>query len=599
MNMTITDHFYQSRERNSRLQAMKFKKNSVWHSISWADYFQTSEKIGAALLSLGVKKGDRVAILANSSHKWALTDTSILCVGALTIPIYQSYRPEEIEYILNDSESTIVFCENDDQVIKWLEVKEKCPKVKTVIAFDLSKDMTGSGLTTWNQLLEMGEKHLLDHPDCFAEACQSNQLEQDATILYTSGTTGEPKGVVLRHQQIMSEINDAFLLLYVNTQDRSLSFLPYAHILGRIEVWGNILAGYTLCFAESIEKIAQNLQEVRPTFMISVPRIFEKIYNGVLAQAETSPTKYKVFSWAVDTGRKVSQHKRDCTPIPIALLAQYQLAKKLVFSKLIEKLGGKMRFAVSGGAPLSKEIGEFFHAADFLILEGYGLTETTAAVTLNTPLEYEFGTVGKPFGDVEIEFAEDGEILVKSNKVMKEYYKKPEATAEVFQGGYFATGDIGELTEKGFVKITDRKKDLIKTAGGKYVAPQKLEGLLKLNKYVSQVLIHGDKRKYIVALVTLDQPSVESFALENQISFQDVSSLAQNPKVQQLIRDAIAETNTHLSSYETIKNFHVLGHDFTQEAGELTPSLKVKRKYCDQKYKEIIDGLYGVDRGSL
>lgn len=599
MNMTITDHFYKARERSSRLKALKYRQDKVWHSVSWPEYFQLSEKVGSALLSYGVTKGDKVAVLSNTCYKWPIVDSAILGIGALTIPIYQSYRPEEIEFILKDSGASVLFCENDEQIIKWLEIKDRCPDIEKIITMYSGNELTGSGLVLWEKLLSDGEAHLAKHPNQFGDSCQSNSLDQAATILYTSGTTGQPKGVVLQHQQIMSEILDAFSLLSVTQQDRSLSFLPYAHILGRIEVWGNIYAGFTLCFAESIEKIAQNLQEIKPTFIISVPRIFEKIYNGVLAQAETSSSKYKVFTWAVSVGRKVSELKRKRRPIPTTTLVQYHLAKKLVFNKLKERMGGKMRFAVSGGAPLSKEIGEFFHAADFLILEGYGLTETTAAVTINTPLEYEFGTVGKPFGDVDIKFGEDGEILIKSQKVMKEYFNRPEETAKVMIDGYFATGDIGELTKDGFLKITDRKKDLIKTAGGKYVAPQKLEGLLKLNKYISQVLIHGDQRKYIVAIVTLDQQSIEEFAKDQQISFQDLNSLAQNNKVQQLVRDAVAEVNTQLASFESIKNFYILGHDFTLESGELTPSLKVKRKFCDQKYRNIIDNLYGVDRGSI
>ena len=323
------------------------------------------------------------------------------------------------------------------------------------------------------------------------------------------------------------------------------------------------------------------------------------IYNGILSQVETSPTKEKVFKCAIKTGSKISRLKVKKIIIPIHLLLQYQLAKKLVFDTILEKLGGRLRFAFSGGAPLSREIGEFFHAAGLLILEGYGLTETTAGIAVNSPIHYQFGTVGKPLGDVVLKFASDGEILVKSDKVMTGYYNNETANIEAFTDGFFHTGDIGELTREGFLKINDQKKDLIKTAGGKYVAPQKLENLLKLNPYISNVLIHGDKRKYIVALITLDETNIKKYALNNNISFSDVSSLAHSDKIKELIREAVAEANNQLSSFESIKSFAILENDFTIESGELTPSLKVKRKICDERYKDKIEELYGKDRSSI
>ena len=322
-----------------------------------------------------------------------------------------------------------------------------------------------------------------------------------------------------------------------------------------------------------------------------MPRIFEKIYNGIVSQVETNLIKKKIFNWSVDRGREISQQKLKNKSISLVHLFQYKVAQRLVFNTIKQKMGGKLRFAMSGGAPLAKEIAEFFHSAGLLICEGYGLTETTAAVTVNSPLHYKFGSVGKPIGDVKIKFAEDKEILIQSQKVMKEYYNNPKATDEVFKDGYFCTGDIGHLTEDGFLCITDRKKDLIKTAGGKYIAPQKLENLLKINPYISNVLIHGDQRKYVVALITLDSENVLQFA-RNQNIPGDIAELSQHSAVRQLIREAVAEVNAQLPSFETIKNFDILPHDFTIESGELTPSLKVKRKICDQKYRDILDSLF-------
>lgn len=298
-------------------------------------------------------------------------------------------------------------------------------------------------------------------------------------------------------------------------------------------------------------------------------------------------------------GAQVSLKRRQKKSVSLPVLGQYLVAKKLVFDKFKEKLGGRLRFAVSGGAPLSKEIAEFFHGAGLLILEGYGLTETTAGISFNTPLAYKFGTVGRALADVDVKIADDGEILIRSDKVMKEYYKNPDATASVMIDGYFATGDIGEIDSDGFIKITDRKKDLIKTAGGKYVAPQRLENYLKLSKYVSNVLIHGDQKKFIVALVTLDQPTIETYANDNMISYSEYSALTQHSNIKELVREAVAEANSNLASFESIKNFAVLDHDFTIEDGQLTPSLKVKRKVCDERYKSTIDSLYGADRGSI
>jgi long-chain acyl-CoA synthetase len=367
-------------------------------------------------------------------------------------------------------------------------------------------------------------------------------------------------------------------------------------VLGRIEIWGHAIIGHTLAFAESIEKLRDNLLEVKPTLMISVPRVFEKIYSGILSQAEVSPLRSRVFQWALSVGREISRCKIEKKSVPVDLALRYRVAKKLVFDAISERLGGRLRFAISGGAPLSPSIAEFFHSTGLLILEGYGLTETTAAIAVNTPFDYRFGTVGKPIGDVRFKIADDGEILVHSKKVMKEYHKNPDETARVLRDGWFHTGDIGEISEDGYLRITDRKKDLLKTAGGKYVAPQRLEGLLKTNRFISQVHIHGDQRKYVVALVTLNMPEVEKFSAENGIPNQDPAKLVQHPKIRELARKAIAEANSHLASFESIKNFAILPSEFTIESGELTPSLKIKRKVVEQNYADLIQSLYGPEK---
>jgi long-chain acyl-CoA synthetase len=362
--------------------------------------------------------------------------------------------------------------------------------------------------------------------------------------------------------------------------------------MGRIEHWGNAYIGFTMAYAESVERVRANLGEVRPTILISVPRIFEKIYSAISAQMEASPVKKKIFTWAVGVGRQITDLKVTRQVVPLELLATFQLAKKLVLNKVTDAFGGRLRFAISGGAPLSQDISSFFHAAGILILEGYGLTETTAAITVNTPFNYRFGSVGRPIGDTELKIADDGEILVRGQKVMKEYYENPEATAEAFEGGWFHTGDIGEILQGGDLKITDRKKDLLKTAGGKYVAPQKLEGLLKQHPLIAHSLICGDQKKYIVALLTLDPAYLQSLAKAENENFTDWQQLVGSPWVQDIVRDIVAETNSHLANHESIKRYMILPKEFTVEGGELTPSLKLKRKLLTKTFAREIDSLY-------
>ncbi len=577
-----------------------FKRAGRWQELDWNGYRELVESIAAGLQTHGVRKGDRVAILSNTRYEWAATDLAILGLGAITVPIYQSSTLDDISHILADSEAKILICESPATARKLSEILKPLKHIEQIIVFEADPKDTDptEPFSSLEDVQSKGEAALKKSPTLYELAVRELSLDDPATIIYTSGTTGRPKGVLHTHTQALSEVADAFPLLGVTVRDRSLTFLPFAHVLGRIEIWGHVLIGYTMAFAQSIDRLREDLVDVKPTLIIAVPRVFEKIYNGILAQAEISPLKARVFHWALSVGREISRYKVEKQAVPIDLALKYQGARRLVFNTINEKLGGKLRFAVCGGAPLSQSIAEFFHAAGLLILEGYGLTETTAAIAVNTPFDYRFGTVGKAIGDVRFKIAEDGEILVHSKKVMRGYYKKQEETEKVLTDGWFHTGDIGEISEEGYLRITDRKKDLVKTAGGKYVAPQRLEGLLKANRFISQVHIHGDQKKYIVALVTLNMDAVEEFAREHEINVKDRGSLVEHPKVKELARRAVAEANSHLASFESIKNFAVLPRDFTIEEGELTPSLKVKRKVVDQKYREVIDKLYGVSEAN-
>lgn len=573
-------------------KAVMFKKDNQWVSKNWPEYYNDIENMGAGFLALGVKPKDKIAIMSNTRYEWSVADYAVIGIHGVVVSIYQNNTPNDVEYILNNSEARILVLENDSLLKVWHEIQAKCPKVDKIILIESRKPLDDEMHLTWDLLEKKGKDHLKKQPRSFEELCGSLKHTDTATLLYTSGTTGTPKGVVITHTQVISEVSEAFTIFDVDDTDLSLSFLPYAHVLGRIEHWGHAYIGFTMAYAESLEKMRGNLVDIRPTFLISVPRIFEKIYSAIGSQVDASPMKKKLFTWAVGIGRKITELKVTHQTIPLELLATYELARKLVLGKVGAAFGGRLRFAISGGAPLSQEISSFFHAAGVLILEGYGLTETTAAVAVNTPFNYKFGSVGRAIGDVEFKIAEDGEILIRSNKIMKEYYKNPEATDEVIKDGWFHTGDIGMLLQGGDLKITDRKKDLIKTAGGKYVAPQKLEGLLKLNPLVTQALICGDQKKYIVALITLDPLHLQTLAKERGESFGVWTDLVQRPWVQDIVRDHIAETNADLGSYESVKRFLILPTEFTVENGELTPSLKLKRKLLTQKYQTEIDSLY-------
>lgn len=589
---TICHSLLKMKERGSAI-AVQFKKHGHWNQLSWLEYYEKICLTASALLHLEITEKDPIAIMANTRLEWALCDYAIMGVGAITVPIYQNSTPEDIEFILNNSEAKIIFIENKSSLVTIQNLKDKLPHLQFVICFNNEIVTTDDFCMTWGDFISKGSKNYKENVIEFENRCLRSNQDQMASLIYTSGTTGLPKGVVLRHEQIISEVGEAFPYVGAMTQDISLSFLPYAHVLGRIEHWGHVYIGFQMAFAESIDRVRQNLTEIRPTFLMSVPRIFEKIFSAIQSQLGNNPLKKKLFRWAINVGLKAGKYRLNKEPIPAPLFAQFEIADRLVLHKIREAFGGRLRFAVSGGAPIAREIEEFFHACQILILEGYGLTETTAAICVNTPFDYSFGSVGKPIGDVELKIADDGEILVKSKKVMREYWKDVESTNSVFIDGWFKTGDIGEILSSGDLRITDRKKDLIKTAGGKYVAPQKLENLLKTQPLISQAVIHGDNQKYIVALIALDFPSLKSWGVQmginDSVSCED---LTQNPKILECVRKSIADVNAELASYETIKRFSILPVELTIENGDLTPSLKVKRKFLEKKYNLQIRALY-------
>lgn len=588
---TICDCVLQMPARGPDKVALMFKQKNRWKEISWPEYYDRILVTGSALLSLGIKPQDKIAIMSNSRLEWSICDYAIMGIQAITVPIYQTVTAADLIHILSNSAAEILFIENKAMLKLFLQVREHCPQVRKVICFESIRD-SDIAFWNWDEFFSLGQQEKPQFGSEFIKRSQSTTRNDIATILYTSGTTGLPRGVILTHEQVMSEVTDAFPHLGVHEEDVTLNILPFAHILGRIESWGHAVIGFKMAYAENTERIRQNLTEICPTIIVAVPRIFEKIYSAIYAQLGNNVLRTKIFQRALRVGQEVGALKLDRKSIPLKLFLEFQIAQKLVLDKVQAAFGGKLRFAVSGGAPISKEICLFFNSCGIVILEGYGLTETTGAICSNTEFNYHFGSVGRPIGDVQIKIAEDGEILVRSKKVMREYYEDRKATEKAFSDGWFHTGDIGELLTSGDLKITDRKKDLIKTAGGKYVAPQHLENLLKMSPLISHALIHGDRKKFIVALITLDPHFLRKFAEEKNISVQSLSTLSQHPAVLDFVRRRVAETNSHLAGFETIKRFAILPEDFTIEGGDLTPSLKVKRKTLDEKWKKQLEALY-------
>lgn len=578
---------------SSTLIALSYKDNQKWHYYRWQDVLRIAKLIGAGLLSCELEPGDRVGIISNTRVEWMLSDLGCMTARLISVPVYPNLSPEETAYIINDSGCKLLILENETQVNNWKSIKEQCPNVKSVIVIS-NNDQLDEDIYSWNSLLQRGGLFQSDRPNWYLESLQNLTSECVATIPYTSGTTGKPKGVVLRHRQLISELEDLFAIVPVDERDTSLCFLPQSHIMGRVETLGSIYAGYRVAFAESMDLFRKNIAEVKPTFLIAVPRVFEKIHTAILLKLNQSPLAAKPIKKFIGFGKAIIESVEKRNPIPLGLSIPNLTLKYLLGGKIKEVFGGKLRFAISGGAPLSQDIAEFFFSIGIPLYEGYGLTETTASISLNSPLKYKLGTVGQALGDAEIKISEkDGEILVKSDKVMKEYYNNQEATDEVFSDGYFHTGDIGEFDEEGYLKITDRKKDLIKTAGGKYVVPQKLSRFLQKEPLISQSLIIGDQQRYIVALISLDAETLKAFAKEHSIAVDSYEDLTKSKKVHQHIKSAIANANAELASFETIKKFYIVPQDFTVEGGELTPSMKKKRRVIEEKYAAEINKLYG------
>jgi long-chain acyl-CoA synthetase len=554
-----------------------------WQPVSWEDAAARVEGYANGLLSLGVAKGDAFAILASSRVEWAFFDFALGSVGAIAAPIYANSSARDTGYILEHSESVGVLCEEDGQRAKVESVRAGIPRLRHVLTFaDL------------DDLAARGRAYAADHPDALRGAGELLEEDDLFTYIYTSGTTGPPKGCMISHRNyyaMVAVVDD--LPSFTGPEDTMLLYLPLAHNFGRLMHLSGAYVGYAIAFLPDPLQAAAALPAVKPTVFPSVPRVYEKIHTAVVAKfdAETG-AKRKLIDWALGIGRRVSALRRSGRPVPPLLAAQYRLADKLVYSKVKERLGGRLRLAISGGAPLSAEIAEFFHAIDILLVEGYGLTECTTAASTNTHEAYRFGTVGRPLPGTEVKVADDGELLIRSETVFQGYYKDPEATAQVLgPDGWLRTGDIGEIDADGFIRITDRKKDIIVTAGGKNVAPQNLENDLKASKFVSQAMVVGDRQPYIAALITLDPEALPGWAAQRGLP-PEFESLARSAEVRELVQGIVDAVNAERSRYEQIKRFVVLPRDFTMDDEELTPTLKLKRRVVAEHFAAELDELY-------
>jgi long-chain acyl-CoA synthetase len=611
---TITETFLERVKTTPDAVGFQFKPTypeqgpvDIWKQVTFRQFYEECKQVSFGLIGLGIQPGDKVVILSNTRYEWSLSDMAILGASAITVPVYASNVPDDVVYIMNHADARVAILEDAKQLQKILEKrleKPDClPKLEKIIVIEPSAmglaathQDAAKDVMTLQALKELGRREEAKSPGRFDQNLMAAKPGDLITICYTSGTTGVPKGAMITHDNLMSVLEDAVAVIqrYIKPEGEVvISFLPFSHILGKVESLAIYSFGWRQAFAENLDKLMSNIADVKPTLMFAVPRIFEKAYNRINGMVDSGPeVKRKMFAWAFQVGRQyyksVWAHKKPS----FSDTAEYAAAKALVFNKISQRFGGRLRFAICGGAPLPKEIGEFFQIVGIKILEGYGLTETTAPVTINLPDDPRFGIVGRPLPEVQIKIADDGEILVNSRKVFKGYYKMPKESEEALDAGWFHTGDIGHLDEDGFLHITDRKKDLIVTSGGKNIAPQKIENLAKSQKLISQFVAHGDRRNFLTALVTLDKDQIIKYASENQILFSEYSELIKNPKILALVQKTIDEVNKQLASFETIKKFVILPVDFTVESGELTPSLKVRRSFVNKRYKNELDSMY-------
>lgn len=590
---TLPELFLKSAKKHNRKDALSFKRNGKWQNISSAEMIERIENIALGLYSIGLRKDDRAVILAANSPEWTFSDAGCQFAGIIDVPIYTTLAPNSICYVIRDSGAKVFFLENKEFYEYIKDILPECNSIETLVFFDKT-DIEAENAVSLNDLEKAGAKLKEENPHLLENLIAAVQPDDVATLIYTSGTTGEPKGVMLSHTNIVSNTIDAGEKYEFSKDDKSLSVLPLSHVFERSAMYLYILNGMAVHYAESIEKVPDNLQEVRPTIFVGVPRIFEKVYaKAKLKASQSSELKEKIFDWAIETGKEVALRKEKRQNISFFLSVKHSIADKLVFSKLREFFGGNLRSCITGGAALSNEIWLIFTGAGISIMQGYGLTETSPVISSNNPIDAKLGTVGKPIRGIKVRIAEDGEIEVLSPGMLLGYYNKPEATRDAFTAdGWFKTGDIGKIDDEGFLEITDRKKELFKTSGGKYIAPAHIEQILKGSRFVNQVVLVGNDRKFPAALIVPNFEQLESYARHKHFPIETHAEFCKDARIIDLFERQIEKLTKDLSQYEKVKKFALLEDELTVEGGELTPTLKVKRRVVDEKYKDVIENIY-------
>jgi len=590
---TLCDLYFQLVESFDKPSLLSVKRQGVWRSLSTAEVAQAVHDFSCGLMALGIRPGDKVALLSEDRPEWAIADFAVLTAGGVDVPLYPTLNARDSSYIVGNSDARIAIVSTPDQANKLLSTRGSLPNLRDIVIMD-PPEPSQEGLLRWDEVLTRGREHAQNRPDLHRRTADAVGPGDVASLIYTSGTTGVPKGVELTHDNFIANARASLERLVITREDQALVFLPLSHSFERLVDYCYFWKGLSVAYAESIDKVAENLAEVKPDIVAAVPRFYEKVYARLMDQAAHGTYIKKVLiHWSVWTAQAwaeaVSAGKR---PGPF-LRVKRALADKILLGKLRAKTGGKVRFFISGGAPLARELASFFYGAGLPILEGYGLTETTPVVSVNGQDCLRFGSIGKPLSNVEVAFADDGELLVRGPSVMKQYYKLPEETANAFTAeGWFKTGDIAHQDADGFLYITDRKKELLVTAGGKNVAPQPIENLLKTNKYVVQAVLIGDRRPFISALMVPNWSLVVEYAQSKGVSVTDPRELCRHPQIIHLFSNVLARANAHLSHHEQIRKCRLLPRELTPEEGELTPTLKVKRRAVLQKYADVVESMY-------
>ena len=590
---TLVEMFLRAAREYRKPDALNYKSEGAWHSIPSEEMITRARSIALGLYSLGVRHKDRVALLSQNCPEWTLADAGTLFAGAIDVPIYPTQTPSQVCYILQDSGARVLFIQNREAFERVREVIRECSTLEHVVFFDREGAEAYAGIAL-SELEARGRKLLEEQPRLIAELESSSGPDALATIIYTSGTTGEPKGVMLTHSNLVSNLIDSSCHLSFEEDDVALSVLPLSHVLERLAMYMYINHGMSVYYAESLEKVGDNFREVHPSIFVGVPRLYEKIYQRIKERAASEgKMKAAILAWAVGVGKLHARLKLNRQPVPRLLAFKHKLATRLVFSKWRAGVGGRIRLFVSGGAALSEEIGYIFAGAGLPIVQGYGLTETSPVISAGTLEENRIGTVGRAIRNVEVRIAPDGEIETRGPNVMLGYYNKPDETRAVFtDDGWFRTGDIGTLDEDGFLRITDRKKELFKTSGGKYIAPQPIEQLIKGSRFVNQVVLIGNGRKFPAALIVPDWEQLQSYAQLKGLDARKPADLINHPRIIDLFERQVNTLTEELAQFEKVKRIALLDSELTIEGGELTPTLKVKRRVVDEKYKELIDRLY-------